>query len=687
MAQLKRFKPLLFYSLVGLLGVFIGFYPTLLSGFAKAQAETGDTRFVHYLLEHSFQVVFNRNYSAELWSPAFFFPFKNTLALSENLFGGAPFYWGLRSILPADIAYQCWMILAALLCFICFVILLRNLRVSRSLSAFGGFIFAFGIPRMGQLFHPQLLLQFFTPIAFIFVWNFLRKPTLDRFCAALLFAFLQILAAYYLGWFLLFSLLIFVPITLWLDRDCRADVLLYLKVQWRSTIVATLVWLIALIGLFLPYLKMAKIVGVFPFSQVVTMLPRLSSWLLPPPNSLWSPLLSPLSKGVLDPNQHLLFMGFTVFALVGFAVYVVRFRPEILTPERSILVKACLFTALILFVLSLNVFGFSLWRIIYAVVPGATAIRSAGRIVYIIEFYVLVASLLCVDGMLRSTVTNPKIRSAIALTLLLISLPELIIFRPMSYEKAPLLQLESELQRSIASNCDVAYLVTDSRQTPFYLQQIPIMWAGLKAGVPVVNGYSGSTPVGIPTTIEESADFLSIVQWLSGKMQGRLCWIQSSKTNQLAPNIPLKSIDAAIQYQSEHFTTFVVPMPPNVPLRKFAQAIEAEVPRVMRSNRVIKVPLFVHNTSLYTWFQTKEAPINLSYHWLKPDGAIVIENGQRTPIPESVAPGETIALNAVVKAPEVPGQYRLVLTLVQENVGWFSDREAKPFNAAIEVIQ
>ncbi|GAP95700.1 hypothetical protein [Leptolyngbya sp. NIES-2104] len=687
MARSKRLNSLLLYCVVGIMGVFVGFHPTLLSGFSKAQAETGDTRLVHYFLEHSFQVVFNRNYHAQLWSPAFFFPFKNTLALSENLFGAAPFYWLLRGVLPADLAYQCWMILAALLCFVSFVILLRNLRVSHSLAAFGGFVFAFGIPRMAQLFHSQLLCQFYTPIAFIFIWTFLQQPKLNQLCFALLFIFLQILAAYYHGWFLLFSLLIFVPIVLWLEREYWKQLLQFLKVKWRSTIVAILIWSGALIWLFLPYVQMVKIVGGFPFSQVATMIPRLSSWFLPPPNSLWFPLLSRFSKDILDPNQHLLFPGFVVFALVGFAVYVVRSKPEILPPERSTLVKACLITALILFVLSLDVFGVSLWRIIYTIVPGATAIRATGRIVYIIEVYVLIAGLLCVDSMLKSIVVKPKFRSAIALFLLLISLPELIIFQPITYEKAPILKLEAELQAAIASRCEVAYLVADPRQPIFYLQQLPIMWAGLKAGVPVVNGYSGSTPPGIPTTIADSANFTTIVRWLSGKMQGRLCWIQPGQSQQIAPEISLKSIDRAVQFQSQNFTTSVIPIPPNVPLPGFAQAIEGKVPRTMRSNQAITVPLFVSNTSLYTWFQPEEAPIRLSYRWLKPDGTIAVSEGPRTNLPDVLRPGETVALNAIVNAPTLPGQYRLSLTLLQENISWFVDRGAKPLTVPVEIIR
>lgn len=88
----RKFITSLFYTVISLIGIMMMYFPTILSGFTRIQAERADTRILHYFLEHSFQLLVNRNYTGTLWSPSFFYPFKNALAFSENLFGCAPIY-------------------------------------------------------------------------------------------------------------------------------------------------------------------------------------------------------------------------------------------------------------------------------------------------------------------------------------------------------------------------------------------------------------------------------------------------------------------------------------------------------------------------------------------------------------------------------------------------------------------
>jgi len=45
-------------------------------------------------------------------------------------------------------------------------------------------------------------------------------------------------------------------------------------------------------------------------------------------------------------------------------------------------------------------------------------------------------------------------------------------------------------------------------------------------------------------------------------------------------------------------------------------------------------------------------------------------------LPFDVAPGESVAINAVIKPPTIPGKYTLILTMVQETVAWFSDKQS-----------
>jgi hypothetical protein len=66
--------------------------------------------------------------------------------------------------------------------------------------------------------------------------------------------------------------------------------------------------------------------------------------------------------------------------------------------------------------------------------------------------------------------------------------------------------------------------------------------------------------------------------------------------------------------------------------------------------------------------------VALSYRWLDADGEEVTGlPAVRTPLPGDVLPGASVELVARVQAPEAPGAYRLVLTMIQEDVVWFAD--------------
>lgn len=66
-------------------------------------------------------------------------------------------------------------------------------------------------------------------------------------------------------------------------------------------------------------------------------------------------------------------------------------------------------------------------------------------------------------------------------------------------------------------------------------------------------------------------------------------------------------------------------------------------------------------------------PINLSYHWLAPDGTMVVFEGERTPLPLPLEPGAVAEVTMNIKAPGTPGEYRLQLDPVWEHRFWFSE--------------
>ncbi|OIQ07956.1 immune inhibitor A precursor [Moorella thermoacetica] len=108
-------------------------------------------------------------------------------------------------------------------------------------------------------------------------------------------------------------------------------------------------------------------------------------------------------------------------------------------------------------------------------------------------------------------------------------------------------------------------------------------------------------------------------------------------------------------------------------------------PTLMGTEETIEVPLTITNAGGLTWMSTGANPVRVSYHWLDTQGKPVILDGLRTGLPRDVAPGETISVNALLKAPSQPGTYILRWDLVREGVTWFSGKGATPKDVNVTV--
>jgi hypothetical protein len=67
-------------------------------------------------------------------------------------------------------------------------------------------------------------------------------------------------------------------------------------------------------------------------------------------------------------------------------------------------------------------------------------------------------------------------------------------------------------------------------------------------------------------------------------------------------------------------------------------------------------------------------PINVGNHWLDKKGDTVIGDQTRMPLPHDIKPGESLQYSIEVKAPSIPGEYKLVFDMVQEGVAWFAGK-------------
>lgn len=92
------------------------------------------------------------------------------------------------------------------------------------------------------------------------------------------------------------------------------------------------------------------------------------------------------------------------------------------------------------------------------------------------------------------------------------------------------------------------------------------------------------------------------------------------------------------------------------------------------------------NSSGRSWVGDHFRPINLAYYWLDNNEGKVLGEGIRTPLQDRIVANGKLSAEMLVEAPVQEGRYKLVLTLVQENVSWF-EKMGECFKPAIlEVV-
>jgi hypothetical protein len=101
------------------------------------------------------------------------------------------------------------------------------------------------------------------------------------------------------------------------------------------------------------------------------------------------------------------------------------------------------------------------------------------------------------------------------------------------------------------------------------------------------------------------------------------------------------------------------------------EPLEREHPFRAGESRAVHFEVENRGTETWGWNPEFAPAITASYRWLRPTGARVTHDGQRTPFPATVPPGESVVVPLIVTAPEAVGDYVLEVDLVHEHVRWF----------------
>lgn len=518
MRSLSRF--LLHLVAVGV-GLYALFHPTIDNRFEKLQTDMGDTVLNHYLLEHTWRVVADPTYQPTLWSPTFYYPQPRVFAYSENMFGVAPVYWALRLGLPADLAFQVWMMVLSVLNYAAMAAVLRGLpvrvgeRLPPLLVALGGFLWAFGLPQQAAVAHPQLIARFWMPPAVYCAWRFVLTPSVAWLHGALALFFLQVTCCVNTGWFLGLGLVVFVPLAVWVHAAWPA-VRAFLRDRRRALIATVAAWGVATLAFLSPYMIANSDQG-RTYGECLQHMPEFSSFLGGPPGSWWYQTLLHVRDGVSPETD--LFSGFGVYFLLLAAIVAVRAKRNDakVQPGRR-LATTGLIAAGVMLLLTLNFgSGVSLWWLV-RFLPGGLAIRAVGRVQIVVYLFLIPSVLIAFRLWLQSRWPDGWPRRLVTLAVVAVVVFEHSWNDGVAFEKTKFYGRLDDLAALVAGQ-DAIYLVPRWEEHPLEASLLA-MWVGMRANVPVVNGYSGRRPTDFPESERLSDD--EVKAWLGPNFHGKL---------------------------------------------------------------------------------------------------------------------------------------------------------------------
>jgi hypothetical protein len=259
------------------------------------------------------------------------------------------------------------------------------------------------------------------------------------------------------------------------------------------------------------------------------MIPSLAGWLTGPPGSRWHETLRPYLRPVSE--ECLLFSGFGLYVLFIAAavhVWVTRRHPD--RPPELALVAACVVTVAVWWLLTLDLSrGVSAWWVV-RLVPGGMAIRAVTRVYSILYLFGTLGVVVWLQ-LVTARIGRPWLRAVV-----LVAVAAPVVFEQTGYEQPkttdraefyPLVDRCAEGLRG----ADAGYVQPTVGQFQLYGDVVG-MWAGLKANVPVANGYSGRYPKPYPLLYPRDTD-AALREWFTGRFRGRVAIVDPHHPDQV----------------------------------------------------------------------------------------------------------------------------------------------------------
>lgn len=491
------------------LGLLYFFWPVFATRMAAVPGDIGDARFIQAILEHWFQVA----RGAAAWrDPPMFYPVRGVLGFSDGLFlyavpyvvlrfaGSAPvvaYVVTLGVILATGYAGALWF-------------LGRVLGVRRGIAIVAALTWIFSNLAVVKMVHVNMYAMAFVPLAFGLAWRAVEALGEGRgfstagVCLAILMALL-LYTSFYMGWF---TLLLLAP---WAalcgahrwkcDRaGARAWAAKAWSARWGVAGLA-MVFVVCMVPFIATYLPVY--VGVQAgrgWREILPLLPRPVDFVnVGPGNLLWGPLANAipasshpfageLSMG-LPPGLIAMFLAVLAFELQRLYRACRTGSRPCSTTEIAV---TCLGLLVPLYWIAMVRIGdVSLWAAIYALVPGAGAVRAVFRLQMLLQIIMLALICVALDRAWR----GHQRRWVVGIVLAVLIVEQWNLVRATYDARAE----ADRVARFVPppSTCKFFAIApggADAARLHPVITQIDAMEIGRRFELPTVHGYSSLTP-------------------------------------------------------------------------------------------------------------------------------------------------------------------------------------------------
>lgn len=617
-----------------------------------------DARFNSIILEHVYQWVSGEEES--LWSPGFFYPVADVLALSDNHFGSVVFYVLARWLgLEREPAMSVWLMIGGLLNYTTTYYALRKLGL-RPLAAGGGaFVFAFSLPVLAQQGHAQFSYRLFVPLAFLCFYRWLETGKTAQLAWTALWVAAQFYCAIYTGVFCLYLLLAMAVAWGALGR-ARA---LWGQVRTGNTRLEQVVGLaviaacgLATLGLLAKYHAVSSAHAFSrPREEIFSMLPRVRSYLLADFSQL-SNWVGGRWGNMPMRHEHQLFIGLgaAFFILLGALAVLRRFEHEQVG-------KVALLSVLLIVACTISVGGITLYTV-FLHFPGIDSIRAVTRVMLVLVFPL---GLLAGVGIERWVLVFARRGAAWAGIGGISAIALLVLETCFFYKFQEPVSAWHKRQQDFAARVPAgtkpdSVLYADKSLDAPYLDDLDAMIYAQDHKMVTANGYSGYVPPGAGV--------------------GRSC---ESPESYLQAQVKHARVDQALLQQLRE-RIVVVPKQQCEGGRvvRFAGRVPVEIARNLRITIVsvvaesgkLHAKVNLHNGSGLDFSTLEMEGRNVRLSWrLVPRGQESSPPGwdARKDLSLLLLPDQSSEVEFVAMA--APGEYTLEVNLVQEMVFWFND--------------